>query len=108
MQLLGATVELSLLASGGLGAIVAVIAKYSFSQQGNLGYGLLMLMGWAILYLVAANSSLGESLAHALSDGQIFFGRQRTTHCHDHCCYSVLACLPWWSKRLLRARFCRL
>ena len=31
IQLLGATFELSLLVSGGLGAIVAVIGKYGFS-----------------------------------------------------------------------------
>lgn len=105
VQLLGATVELSLLASGGLGAIVAVIAKYSFSQQGNLGYGLLMLMGWAILYLVAANSSLGESLAHALSDGQIFLVGKEQLISMIIVAIPFLACLPWWSKRLLRARF---
>ncbi len=42
VQLLGAAVEMSLLASGGLGAIVAVIAKQLSAQQGNLGYALLM------------------------------------------------------------------
>ena len=105
IQLLGATVELSLLASGGLGAIVAIIAKYSFSQQGNLGYGLLMLIGWAVLYLVAANSSLGESLAHALSDGQIFLVGKEQLMAMLLVAIPFLLCLPWWSRRLLRARF---
>ena len=105
VQLLGAALQWPLLISGGLGAIAAVLAKYSFSQQGNLGYGLLMLIGWAVLYLVAANSSLGESLAHALSDGQIFLVGKEQLMAMLLVAIPFLLCLAWWSKRLLRARF---
>lgn len=105
VQLLGAAVEMSLLASGGLGAIIAVIAKQLSAQQGNLGYALLMLVGWATLYLVAANSALGESLAHALSDGQIFLVGKEQLLAMLLVAIPFLVCLPWWSQRLLRARF---
>jgi len=64
-----------------------------------------MLIGWAVLYLVAANSSLGESLAHALSDGQIFLVGKEQLMAMLLVAIPFLLCLPWWSKRLLRARF---
>ena len=64
-----------------------------------------MLMGWAILYLVAANSALGESLAHALSDGQIFLVGKEQLIAMIIVAIPFLICLPWWSQRLLRARF---
>jgi zinc transport system permease protein len=64
-----------------------------------------MFAGWATLYLVAANSSLGESLAHALSDGQIFLVGQDQLIAILVVGLPFLACLPWWSQRLLRARF---
>lgn len=104
-QLAGAALGLPLLASGGLGAVVAVIAKQFTAQQGNLGYALLMFAGWATLYIVAANSSLGESLAHAMSDGQIFLVGQDQLIAILVVGLPFLACLPWWSQRLLRARF---
>ncbi|PTQ91194.1 metal ABC transporter permease [Agitococcus lubricus] len=104
-QLAGVALGIPLLASGSLGAIVAVIGKYVTAQQGNLGYVLLMFVGWAILYLVAANSSLGESLAHALSDGQIFLVGQEHLWAMLAVAVPFLGLLPWWSQRLLRARF---
>lgn len=104
-QLAGAALGLPLLASGGLGAVGAVIAKQFSVQQGNLGYALLMFAGWATLYLVAANSTLGESLAHALSDGQIFLVGQDQLVAMLVVGLPFLACMPWWSQRLLRARF---
>jgi zinc/manganese transport system permease protein len=104
-QLVGAALGLPLLASGTIGAIVAVIAKQFTAQQGNLGYALLMFAGWAVLYLVAANSSLGESLAHAMSDGQIFLVGKDQLIAMLLVAIPFLACFAWWSQRLLRARF---
>ena len=104
-QLVGAALGLPLLASGALGAIIAVAAKQLTAQQGNLGYGLLMLAGWCVLYLVAANSALGESLAHALSDGQIFLVGKDQLIAMLLVAVPFLGCLSWWSQRLLRARF---
>lgn len=105
VQLVGAALGLPLLASGTLGAIIAVIAKQLTAQQGNLGYALLMLAGWAMLYLVAANSALGESLGHALTDGQIFLVGKEQLIAILLVSMPFLACLSWWSQRLLRARF---
>jgi zinc transport system permease protein len=57
------------------------------------------------LYLVAANSALGESLGHALSDGQIFLVGKEQFIAILLVSIPFLACIPWWSRRLLRARF---
>lgn len=105
VQLAGAAMGLPLLASGALGAVIAVAAKQLTAQQGNLGYALLMLAGWATLYLVAANSALGESLGHALSDGQIFLVGKEQLLAIVLVSVPFLACVSWWSQRLLRARF---
>ncbi len=104
-QLAGAALGWPLLASGAIGAVIAVVAKQLSAQQGNLGYGLMMLAGWSVLYLVAANSALGESLGHALSDGQIFLVGKEQLIAILLVGLPFLACLPWWSQRLLRARF---
>ena len=104
-QLAGAAFGWPLLASGFLGAVIAVAAKQLSAQQGNLGYALMMLAGWAVLYLVAANSSLGESLGHALSDGQIFLVGKEQFIAILLVSLPFVACIPWWSQRLLRARF---
>ena len=104
-QLVGAALGWPLLASGALGAVIAVAAKQLSAQQGNLGYALMMLAGWSALYLVAANSALGESLGHALSDGQIFLVGKEQFIAILVVSLPFLACIPWWSRRLLRARF---
>jgi zinc transport system permease protein len=104
-QLAGAALGLPLLGSGMLGAVAAVVLKQLLTSQGNLGYGLMMLGGWAVLYLVSANTSLGESLAHALSDGQIFLVGKDQLWAMAAAGLPFLLCLPWWSQRLLRARF---
>jgi zinc transport system permease protein len=104
-QLVGAALGWPLLASGALGGVIAVAAKQLSAQQGNLGYALMMLAGWSALYLVAANSALGESLGHALSDGQIFLVGKEQFIAILVVSLPFLACIPWWSRRLLRARF---
>ncbi|RZU47744.1 zinc transport system permease protein [Fluviicoccus keumensis] len=104
-QLAGAALGLPLAASGALGAVVAVIAKQFVTQQGNLGYALLMFAGWAALYLVAANSTLGESLAHAMSEGQIFLVGKDQLIMLLAAGIPFLIALPWLAHRLLRARF---
>lgn len=104
-QLAGAALGLPLTVSGALGAVIAVAAKQLVSQQGNLGYALLMFAGWAVLYLVAANSTLGESLAHAMSEGQIFLVGKEQLYLLLAAGLPFALALPWLAQRLLRARF---
>jgi zinc transport system permease protein len=104
-HLLGAALHLPLLASGAGGALLAVVLKQVLQREGNGGYALMMLAGWTVLYLAAANTALGESLSHALSDGQLYFATAPQLVALLVAGGFTLALLPWWNRRLLRARF---
>lgn len=71
---------------GGMGAAaLAGGGKRFFAHRlsGGASYALLMLGGWSIAVLVAANQPLAERLGHALFDGQLYFagGEQLITVC---------------------------
>lgn len=104
-HLAGAALHLPLLVSGGGGAVIAVALKQLLRKEGNGGYALMMLGGWAGLYLVAANTAVGESLSHALADGQLYFANREQLLALAAGGAGVLALAPWWNRRLLRARF---
>lgn len=104
-HLTGAALHLPLLVSGAGGAALAVGLKQLLKREGNGGYALMMLGGWALLFLVAANTPLGEALSHALSDGQLYFANREQLLALGLGGGATLALLPWWNRRLLRARF---
>lgn len=104
-HLTGAALHLPLLVSGAAGAALAVGLKQLLKREGNGGYALMMLGGWAVLLLVAANTPLGESLSHALADGQLYFATREQLLALGVGGGAVLALTPWWNRRLLRARF---
>lgn len=63
-------------AAGGVGvAALAGAGKRLFAARlsGGASYALLLLGGWAVAVLVAANHPLAERLGHALFDGQLYF-----------------------------------
>ncbi len=63
-------------AAGGVGvAVLAGAGKRLFAARlsGGASYALLLLGGWAVAVLVAANHPLAERLGHALFDGQLYF-----------------------------------
>lgn len=104
-HLLGMAMHLPLLLSGAGGALVAVGVKQLLKREGNGGYALMMLGGWAALYLVAANTTLGEAVSHALSDGQLYFANTEQLLALGIGGGITLALMPWWNQRLLRACF---
>lgn len=61
------------------GACVGVGAKQAVGGRGasHSAYGLMILAGWALTLLIAANTALGDALAHALIDGQLYFAGGR-------------------------------
>lgn len=56
---------------GGAGG--AVLAGGANRARGGAGFALLMLGGWGVAVLLAANQPLAERLGHALFDGQLYF-----------------------------------
>jgi zinc transport system permease protein len=104
-HLAGAALQLPLLAGVAATAAIAVALKQVLKREGNGGYALMMLSGWAALYLTAANSAVGEALSHALADGQLYFATREQLVALLAAGAVTLAFLPWWNRRLLRARF---
>lgn len=70
--LIGYGLGIPLFVMGPVGGITMAFIKH-FSASDNTGYALMILAGWAITFLLAANTSLGESISQALIDGQIYF-----------------------------------
>lgn len=72
----GAVIALGLSAPALLGAAglaVAGMLGRHLPASGHSAYAWLILAGWAVVLLVAANSPLGETLARQLVDGQLYF-----------------------------------
>lgn len=102
--LLGLSIGLPVLFGGLAVAAGGAIAKGVGRFSGNTAFGFMILGGWAVLMLVAANSGHGEQLGQALVEGQLYFAGPMDL---GAAVFLVLLCalaLPWLTPRLLRAR----
>lgn len=88
-----------------LGALGGGALKHWAGGLGNSSYGLMILAGWAMTLLVAANTALGEALGHALVDGQLFFAGGLEAAVAAVCLAVGLPLLRWLAPRLIAARF---
>jgi zinc/manganese transport system permease protein len=88
-----------------LGALLGAVAKNRSGQRSNSAYALMILAGWSATLLIAANSTLGESLAHAVVDGQLYFAGLRELSLAWLAVGLIFAGLPALSPALLRAHF---
>lgn len=103
--LAGLSLGLPALGGAGLAALAAGALKHMLRADGNSAYALMILLGWSASLLLAANTALGESLGHALVDGQLYFaGWPQLLGLAAHGALVLLA-LPWLNRRLVRARF---
>lgn len=103
--LAGMAVGLPVAAGGAVAGIAAASAKALLGSRGNTAYALMILLGWSLTLLLAANSRLGESLAHALVDGQLYFAGAWELIGLAVLVLATALTLPWLARRLLRARF---
>ncbi len=85
------------------GAVLGAIGKYTSRQRSNSVYALMILAGWAITLLIAANTALGHALAQAMVDGQLYFATRRETWLAGAVALFALLLLPWLTPRLIRA-----
>jgi zinc transport system permease protein len=84
---------------------VAAALKTFAGARGNTAYALMILLGWSTTLVLAANTPLGESLAHAMVDGQLYFAGWPELGGLLVFAAVTLAALPWLMHRLIRARF---
>jgi zinc transport system permease protein len=91
-----------------LGGVIAAgggaVAKGAAGARGNALYAFMMLGGWSVLLLIAANTAVGEQLGHALIDGQLYFAGPADLIAAVLLAAASAAALPWLLPRLLRAR----
>ena len=87
------------------GALLGGAAKTGLRARGNAAYGFMILIGWAAMLLVAANTPIGDALGHALVDGQLYFAGRVELFAALVLAILSAAGLPWLNGRLLRARF---
>ncbi len=90
---------------GVAGAAAAGAGKRLFSRRltGGASYALLLLGGWAVAVLVAANQPSAERLGHALFDGQLYFADSGQLWLVAAFAVFALAALRLLSKHLLLA-----
>ncbi|MEW6677958.1 MAG: metal ABC transporter permease [Pseudomonadota bacterium] len=93
-----------------LGAPLAALAgaglKFRLAPragQGNSLYAAMILLGWTATLLIAANTPLGDALAHALVDGQLYFAGRGELAVAWGLLVLAGVVLPWLTPRLLRA-----
>ena len=70
--LIGYGLGLPILTGGSVGAVLMAVIK-QWTHGNNTAYALMLIAGWSLTFLVAANTTLGESLGHALMNGQLYF-----------------------------------
>lgn len=105
----GALLGLATGLPGVIGASAAALlggaAKTLLRARGNAAYGFMILVGWAAMMLAAANTAIGDSLGHAMIDGQLYFAGTVDLGAALILGVPGIALLPWLSGRLVRARF---
>lgn len=86
------------------GAALGGALKHAAGGRGHSAYGLMILAGWSTGLLVAANTTLGAALAHALVDGQLYFAGWRELGIDALLLCAALPLLRRWTPRLIAAR----
>jgi zinc/manganese transport system permease protein len=75
------------------------------SEGGDDTYGLMLLAGWSVALLMAANTTHGQELAQALLQGQIYFTGTSHLVAIAIAVLMLAALLPRISQRILVGRF---
>jgi zinc transport system permease protein len=92
---LGATV------GAALGAIIKTIGRF----RGNTVYALMILAGWSVTLLVAANTALGSVLGHAMIEGQLYFAGFSQLTAAAVLAIACMVGLYWLMPIVIRNRF---
>lgn len=102
--LAGLAVQIPAVIGAPAGALAGGALKYLLGARGNSVFALMILAGWSVTLLIAANTALGDSLAHAVVDGQLYFAGPRELTATLLIGATGLIALPWLTPRLIRAR----
>ncbi|WP_217125439.1 metal ABC transporter permease [Hydrogenophilus thiooxidans] len=103
--LLGAGFGIAPAVAATTGATVAAVVKQRDGFSRNSAYGVMILAGWSLMMLVAANTALGHALAQSLVDGQIYFASPTEAAAALVITGVALLLLPYFTRRRMRAHF---
>jgi zinc/manganese transport system permease protein len=102
--LLGLAASIPAVLGAPLGAMAGALIKSSGRFSGNTVYAMMILAGWSITLLVAANTSLGSVMGHALFEGQLYFAGPLHLWAAIVLALAAAIVLPLSMARLIRAR----
>lgn len=88
-----------------LGAAVGAIIKTIGRFRGNTVYALMILAGWCVTLLVAANTALGSVMGHAMVEGQLYFAGFSQLAAAAILAIAAMAGLYWLMPIVIRNRF---
>lgn len=86
-------------------AVAAGVAKSLAGPRGNDSYALMLLGGWMLAMLLAANSAHGEEMSKALVQGQLYFTGSEHLQGLVALAIAQFGLLPYLAPRLLLGRF---
>jgi len=83
------------------GAVIKAIGRF----RGNSVYALMILAGWSTTLLVAANTTLGSVIGHAMVEGQLYFAGLLHLAAAAMLAVATAAGLYWLMPIVIRNRF---
>lgn len=103
--LLGVAAGIPVVLGVTLGALAGALVKSFGHFRGNTIYALMILVGWSATLLLAANTSLGDAMGHALTEGQLYFAGTTRLLAVLGLAVLIIIIMPWVMPRVIRARF---
>jgi len=103
--LIGLAVHVPAVFGATFGAAVGAIIKTLGRFRGNTVYALMILAGWSVTLLVAANTPLGSVLGHAMVEGQLYFAGVSHLTAAGMLAAATVAGLYWLMPIVIRNRF---
>lgn len=101
----GLALHLPVVIGGPLGALTGVLVKSLSGARGNTAYAFMILAGWGVTLLIAANTPLGAAMGHALIDGQLYLAGPKELAATGALALVLTLALPWLVPRIIHARF---
>ncbi|MEC9341591.1 MAG: metal ABC transporter permease [Pseudomonadota bacterium] len=87
-----------------IAATLGALIKNRGGLHGNSVDAVMILVGWSVTLLVAANTTLGSAMGHALVEGQLFFAAPAHLIAAFVLALLIAALLPRLMPALIRAR----
>ena len=103
--LLGLAIHVPAVLGATFGAAVGAVIKAIGRFRGNSVYALMILGGWSITLLVAANTALGSVIGHAMVEGQLYFAGMGHFMAAAMLAVTTVAGLYWLMPIVIRNRF---